>query len=75
MCMKSEVVEILFLGAAKYNFTFVRCFIRFHWSNNVHVKIWPITSKNEYLTFVFFFHCTVNTSTLSDVNSKRFSCL
>ena len=67
----------LSLFFAEYNFTFVPLFTRFHWSNNAHIKIKPIISKvNEYLTFVFpvvLQH--VNTSTLSDVNSKRFSCL
>ena len=35
-----QLVQLaFFLGAAKYNFTFVPHFTRFHWPNNMHVKI------------------------------------
>ena len=42
-------ITLLFLDAAECNFTSVPHFTRFHWSNNMHVKIQPIISKvNEY---------------------------
>ena len=52
---------MFFFGTAEYtcNFSFVLHFIRFHWSNNMHVEIQPITSKvNEYFNLRFSLSCT-----------------
>ena len=48
-----------FIGVADNNFGFVLHFTKFHWTNNAHVEIQPITSKvMAYLKFSFSRSCT-----------------